>query len=169
MHLGYIRDTTSHAVLSSLGIYDSADTSRDATRVVAWQAGEQDRARNAEYEGRCLPQPLHTSEDGRLGTMKFNGLLEWLQTQLERKAPPAEKESKPPKAERAVEDMAKEDARAPTQASKVDEAPDALPAEGVSEQPVVYDEGVAPPEPELEVGESEENEAMETGHVHEEL
>lgn len=39
MFLGYIRDTTSHDILTSLGIYNAADTTRDATRAVVWQAG----------------------------------------------------------------------------------------------------------------------------------
>lgn len=39
MHIGYIRDTPSHDVLTSLGIYDAADTSRDTPRAVVWKAG----------------------------------------------------------------------------------------------------------------------------------
>lgn len=39
MFLGYIRDTTSHDILTSLGIYNAADTTKDATRAVVWQAG----------------------------------------------------------------------------------------------------------------------------------
>ena len=55
LHLGYIRDSTKHAVLTSLGIYDEKDTSRDATRVVIWRAGEKDRAAIEEYGGSACP------------------------------------------------------------------------------------------------------------------
>ncbi|WWC60512.1 protein disulfide-isomerase domain [Kwoniella dejecticola CBS 10117] len=66
MHLGFVRDTTSHSILSSLEIYDSADTAKDATRVVSWPAEATSHESLAEFEG----------------AMKFNALLEWLQFQL---------------------------------------------------------------------------------------
>ncbi|WWD05512.1 protein disulfide-isomerase domain [Kwoniella europaea PYCC6329] len=66
MHLGFVRDTTSHSLISSLGIYDSADTTKDATRVVSWPAETTSKEGLTEYEG----------------AMKFNALLEWLQFQL---------------------------------------------------------------------------------------
>ncbi|WVQ97226.1 hypothetical protein IAU59_004336 [Kwoniella sp. CBS 9459] len=66
MHLGYVRDTTSHTVLSSLGVFDSSDSARDATRVVAFPAGATSKDGLAEYDG----------------ALKFNALLEWLQAQL---------------------------------------------------------------------------------------
>jgi hypothetical protein len=50
MLLGYIRDTSSHSVLSALGVYDSADSSRDATRVVVWQP-DASRVELIEYDG----------------------------------------------------------------------------------------------------------------------
>jgi protein disulfide-isomerase A6 len=50
MLLGYIRDTKAHDVLASLGIYDSSDSSRDATRTVVWQPGAE-RAELVEYDG----------------------------------------------------------------------------------------------------------------------
>ena len=50
MHLGYIKDSTSHAVLSALGIYDAADTSRETTRAVVWAPGAE-QAELVEYEG----------------------------------------------------------------------------------------------------------------------
>ncbi|EAL22044.1 hypothetical protein CNBC1820 [Cryptococcus deneoformans B-3501A] len=70
LHLGYVRDTTSHEVLSSLGIYDSTDTTRDGTRVVAWSPGSQS-GEFVEYDG----------------ILKFNALLEWLQTTFPSAAP----------------------------------------------------------------------------------
>ncbi|WWD18130.1 protein disulfide-isomerase domain [Kwoniella shandongensis] len=69
MHLAYIRDTTSHSILTSLGIFDSADTTKDGTRVVAWPGGVQERSNLTEYQG----------------ALKFNALLEWLQAQLDGK------------------------------------------------------------------------------------
>ncbi|WWC87965.1 protein disulfide-isomerase domain [Kwoniella dendrophila CBS 6074] len=66
MHLGFVKDTTSHSLLSSLGVYDAADTTRDATRIVAWPAEATSKDGLTEYEG----------------AMKFNALLEWLQFQL---------------------------------------------------------------------------------------
>ena len=50
MFLGYIRDTTSHDILTSLGIYDSSDTTRDATRAVVWKVGA-DKPELVEFEG----------------------------------------------------------------------------------------------------------------------
>ncbi|WWC68438.1 protein disulfide-isomerase domain [Kwoniella pini CBS 10737] len=66
MHLGFVRDTPSRSVLSSLGVYDAADTAKDATRVVSWPAEATSSEGLVEYEG----------------AMKFNALLEWLQFQL---------------------------------------------------------------------------------------
>ncbi|WVQ85600.1 protein disulfide-isomerase domain [Cryptococcus sp. DSM 104549] len=79
MHFAYIRDTTSHGVLSSLGIFDSSDTTRDGARVVAWPAGAQSRAGLVEYDG----------------TLKFNGLLEWLQFQIDGTTPPPSSSGSP--------------------------------------------------------------------------
>jgi protein disulfide-isomerase A6 len=50
MLLGYIRDTSSHSVLSALGVYDSADSSRDATRVMVWKP-DASRVELIEYDG----------------------------------------------------------------------------------------------------------------------
>lgn len=50
MLLGYIRDTTSHDILTSLGIYNSADTTRDATRAVVWNVGA-NKPELVEFEG----------------------------------------------------------------------------------------------------------------------
>lgn len=50
MLLGYIRDTKAHEVLSSLGIYDAKDTTRDATRAVVWQPGAE-KGELVEYDG----------------------------------------------------------------------------------------------------------------------
>ncbi|WVR05653.1 protein disulfide-isomerase domain [Kwoniella sp. DSM 27419] len=81
MHLGFVRDTTSHAVLSSLGVYDPDDTTRDATRVVSWPVGGA-KDSLVDYEG----------------GLKFNALLEWLQSQLDGTASPsAEKRTPKPK------------------------------------------------------------------------
>lgn len=55
MHLAYIKDTASHAVISSLGIYNPEDTSRDNTRAVFWPAGAS-LTQGVEYDG-----ALHTS------------------------------------------------------------------------------------------------------------
>ncbi|RSH92698.1 hypothetical protein EHS25_008143 [Saitozyma podzolica] len=71
MLLGYIRDTSSHSVLSALGVYDSADSSRDATRVVVWQP-DASRVELIEYDG----------------VMKFNALLEFLQSHIDGTATP---------------------------------------------------------------------------------
>jgi protein disulfide-isomerase A6 len=50
MFLGYIRDTTSHDILTSLGIYNSADTTRDATRAVVWKVGAE-KPELVEFDG----------------------------------------------------------------------------------------------------------------------
>ena len=50
MHLGYIRDTPSHEVLASLGLFDPADTSRDGARAVVWQTGAS-KPELIEYQG----------------------------------------------------------------------------------------------------------------------
>jgi len=50
MFLGYIRDTTSHEIINSLGIYNSADTTRDTTRAVVWKVGA-DKPELVEFEG----------------------------------------------------------------------------------------------------------------------
>ena len=51
MSLGYIRDTTSHSVISSLGVYDPKDTARDPIRAVVWQPGAH-RTEVIEYDGK---------------------------------------------------------------------------------------------------------------------
>ncbi|OCF33217.1 protein disulfide-isomerase domain [Kwoniella heveanensis BCC8398] len=82
MHLGFVRDTTSHTVLSSLGVFDPDDSAKDATRVVAFPAGATSKDGLAEYQG----------------ALKFNALLEWLQGQLDGTNPPSsQSESKQPK------------------------------------------------------------------------
>jgi protein disulfide-isomerase A6 len=53
MFLGYIRDTTSHDILTSLGIYNSADATRDATRAVVWKVGA-DKPELVEFEGMSI-------------------------------------------------------------------------------------------------------------------
>lgn len=50
MFLGYIKDTTAHDILTSLGIYNSADTTRDATRAVVWNVGAE-KPELVEFEG----------------------------------------------------------------------------------------------------------------------
>lgn len=56
--LGYIRDTTSHDILTSLGIYNSADTTRDATRAVVWKVGAE-KPELVEFEGTYRQHQLH--------------------------------------------------------------------------------------------------------------
>lgn len=115
MLLGYIRDTSSHSVLSALGVYDSADSSRDATRVVVWQP-DASRVELIEYDGECarldtvptLSTPLRPwSMSGRnwwltfAGVMKFNALLEFLQSHIDGTATPpsgSDQRQKPVKA-----------------------------------------------------------------------
>ena len=62
MLLGYIRDTTSHDILTSLGIYNSADTTRDATRAVVWKVGA-DKPELVEFEGMSLSANRVTAND----------------------------------------------------------------------------------------------------------
>lgn len=85
-HLGYIRDTPSHEVLASLGLFDPADTSRDGARAVVWEAGAS-KPHLVEYQG----------------VLKFNGLLEWLQAIVDGvPPPPVEKPTVTPKSETAA-------------------------------------------------------------------
>ncbi|OWZ55545.1 protein disulfide-isomerase domain [Cryptococcus neoformans var. grubii Br795] len=98
LHLGYVRDTTSHDVLSLLGIYDSADTTRDSTRVVAWSPGSQ-RGEFVEYDG----------------ILKFNALLEWLQTTFTSAAPSNTKQRPIKAPQPTVKSTNKEKEQIPTQ------------------------------------------------------
>ena len=50
LHLGYIKDSASHEVISALGIHDPSDSTRDNTRAVVWQPGAH-RSELIEYEG----------------------------------------------------------------------------------------------------------------------
>ncbi len=59
MSLGYVRDTTSHAIKSSLGVYDPADTARDPIRAVVWQPGAH-RTEVVEYDGESGFSVCHT-------------------------------------------------------------------------------------------------------------
>ncbi|OXB38562.1 protein disulfide-isomerase domain [Cryptococcus neoformans] len=99
LHLGYVRDTTSHDVLSLLGIYDSTDTTRDGTRVVAWSPGSQ-RGEFVEYDG----------------ILKFNALLEWLQTIFTSAAPSNTKQKPIKSPQPTVKSTTKEKEKIPTQA-----------------------------------------------------
>ncbi|OXG21085.1 protein disulfide-isomerase domain [Cryptococcus neoformans Tu401-1] len=99
LHLGYVRDTTSHDVLSLLGIYDSADTTRDSARVVAWSPGSQ-RGEFVEYDG----------------ILKFNALLEWLQTTFTSAAPSNTKQRPIKAPQPTVKSTNKEKEQIPTQA-----------------------------------------------------
>ncbi|OWT40958.1 protein disulfide-isomerase domain [Cryptococcus neoformans] len=99
LHLGYVRDTTSHDVLSLLGIYDSADTTRDSTRVVAWSPGSQ-RGEFVEYDG----------------ILKFNALLEWFQTTFTSAAPSNTKQRPIKAPQPTVKSTNKEKEQIPTQA-----------------------------------------------------
>ncbi|ORY24662.1 thioredoxin-like protein [Naematelia encephala] len=165
MHLGYIRDTTTHSVLSALGVYNSSDTSRDTARAVVWQPGA-DRASLVEYDG----------------ALKFNALLEFLQNQLEKPSTPPPTSQQPnnaPEARQAKLDEAEKRDRERREklalnASKVEDAPEPQAAEGVSDESLVEDEtteGVAEPVPEAEASESEvvPEETEGSSVVHEEL
>jgi protein disulfide-isomerase A6 len=91
MLLGYIRDTSSHSVLSALGVYDSADSSRDATRVVVWQP-DASRVELIEYDGESARldtvPTVPTLSVALAGVMKFNALLEFLQSHIDGTATP---------------------------------------------------------------------------------
>ena len=115
--------------------------------------------------------------------MKFNALLEWLQAQLDDTAASNAKHSKSSgtskDARQAKLDEAekRDNARGGKQStgSKVEDAPDAVPAEGVLDTEPSYDESdlgqAAAPEPEaqFEVDENEGSEPLQTGVAHEEL
>lgn len=62
MQLGYIRDSTDHAVISSLGIYDPADTTKDTARAVVWQPGAS-RQEIIEYDGESISLPNSSMAD----------------------------------------------------------------------------------------------------------
>ncbi|TYJ55893.1 protein disulfide-isomerase domain [Cryptococcus floricola] len=191
MHLGFVRDTNTHDVLSSLGIFDPADATRDTARVVAWTAGA-DRAELVEYDG----------------ILKFNSLLEWLQSSFtssssssqdtpDQKAPKSESSPKPkakPDQDETARRRAKleeaerrdqvrrakaEAARAQVkavlenagkEASPVEAAPEAEPVEEIVkvDEPVEDEEVAAEPVPEEAPG-AGEVESENTGIVHEEL
>ncbi|WVF70862.1 protein disulfide-isomerase domain [Kwoniella sp. CBS 6097] len=120
MHLGFVRDTTSHTVLSSLGVFDPNDSARDATRVIAFPAGATNKDGLAEYEG----------------ALKFNALFEWLQGQLDGMNPssspgsasggkqsrPTDQAQKPLRAESASAGSDKKAQDAAARRAKMDEA-----------------------------------------------
>ncbi|WVQ71158.1 protein disulfide-isomerase domain [Cryptococcus sp. DSM 104548] len=192
MHLGFVRDTNTHDVLSSLGIFDPADATRDSARVVAWKAGA-DRAELVEYDG----------------ILKFNYLLEWLQSSFTSSSsssqdtssqkPPLKADSSPkPKAKSEQDEIARRRAKleeaerrdqarrakaeaaraqikavleeAGEEASPVEAAPEAEPVEEIVtvDEPVKDEPGPAEPVPE-EVPGGEEVESENTAIVHEEL
>ncbi|RXK42578.1 protein disulfide-isomerase domain [Tremella mesenterica] len=66
IHMGYIKDTPSHEVLFLLGLYDPKETTRDGARTIIFSPGAS-LSDGQEYDG----------------VLKFNGLLEWLQSQLD--------------------------------------------------------------------------------------
>ena len=163
MHLGYIRDSTSHSVLNSLKIYDPQDTSRDPTRAVVWRAGEQDHAAMVEYEGLLSLHTVAGSSDARAGAMKFNGILEWLQLLTVSNPSPKQQKQEPVK-------MPEPEAEPRIVPSPVEEAPDALPAEGVSDElPIRLESAAAAPEPEAEFAEEAGQTPQETEMRHVEL
>ena len=101
-------------------------------------------------------------------------MLEWLQTQITNPSQPSRKQQPvkvpaPDVGERTEQ----------PNASPVEDAPDALPAEGVSDEqtstdgsPVLEEGEAAAPEPKAESTpdqEESEQEPMETGRIHEEL
>lgn len=86
MHLGYVKDSAAHDMLTTLGIYDPKDTARDATRAVFWAAGAS-RGELVEYDGMSVTInrpgfPLS------IGAFKFNALLEWYTALLDGQTPP---------------------------------------------------------------------------------
>lgn len=102
--------------------------------------------------------------------MKFNALLDWLQTEMS-------SPSSAPKRRKSVE-VPEQDVEERTEQpnpSRVEDAPDAIPAEGLMDDHEVVGEsarsesGAAPPEPEAESVDPVGEEAAETGRPHEEL
>lgn len=85
--MGYIRDTPEHGIISSLGVYDPSDTSRDPVRAVFWPKGAK-RSQLVEYDGEHLVHALLLVDHvryaaDRTGAFKFNALLEWITAQLD--------------------------------------------------------------------------------------
>ena len=109
-----MRDTTSHDVLSLLGIYDSADTTRDSTRVVAWSPGSQ-RGEFVEYDGEAGHSFAAIIPDKKKGILKFNALLEWLQTTFTSAAPSNTKQRPIKSPQPTVKSTNKEKEQIPTQ------------------------------------------------------
>ncbi|WVN85459.1 uncharacterized protein L203_100605 [Cryptococcus depauperatus CBS 7841] len=198
IHFGFIRDTSSHDVLASLGIYDPADSTKDGVRVVAWKEGAE-RSEFIEYDG----------------ILKFNSLLEWLQSfvsgsplptpdlQQSQKRKHTKTDASSSRAGNAGEDAAsvrkakleeaerrdkarrekvvtdtilhdqvEASAEQEKQASPVEEAPDALPEQSAEEeqaQALRHDDAPKPdPIPE-DVPVQEGEESKSSGVVHEEL
>jgi len=181
--MGFIKDSSSHAVLSSLGIYNSADTTRDNTRAVFWHP-EAHRTEVVEYDG-----PL-----------KFNALLEWLQSHIDGKQAGRSEQAKPKtnddhasagknadssaadakarrqakldEAERRDQARRQKAAEGATRASKVEDAPKAVPEDGVEESQVTNDQtggGAADPVPEMEAMEGNSAQEAQETIMHEEL
>ncbi len=103
-----------------------------------------------------------------VGVMKFNAMLAWLQSQLAvPAASPKAAEQKPLQAPEPERGEQTEEINP----SPVEDAPDAVPAEGVSAKlPVVPESEAAEPEPEAEAEPMETGqEAEETARSHEEL
>lgn len=114
--------------------------------------------------------PLFASDppsESTLGAMKFNGMLEWLQTQLTASPPPTQKQKqKPAKVPEPQVEQRTEDLKP----SPVEDAPDALPAEGVSDESAIIPQAeAAPPEPEMEIMDEAGQTPMETEMRHQEL
>ena len=158
MHFGFVRDTPKHGVLSALGVYDPKDTTRETTRAVYWNAGSPDVKEVMEYTGaRCLLQ-FHlgwTKLRGLIGALKFNALLEWLQS---------------PDLGSKKRSQAAEQDRSTGTASEV-EAPEPVPAEGVEDEGIAAEAGHRAADPEAQQGvEGQESmdEPVET-RAHEEL
>jgi len=135
--------------------------------------------------------------------LKFNALLEWLQSHIDGTAPPPSNKPKPRSTEGGSSDGQKADSSASdakarrqakldeaerrdqarrqkaaqggsgaTKASKVDEAPKAVPEETVEEVPVTYDQtggGAADPVPEKEAMDAGSAKKAEETIMHEEL
>ncbi|KAK4686384.1 hypothetical protein P7C73_g3754, partial [Tremellales sp. Uapishka_1] len=181
MHLGYIKDTASHSLLSSLGLYDAKDSSKDTARAVIWNGGVPNRAEVIEYDG----------------VLKFNALLEWLNSHLDSPSSPPtgqkplagvptsdtpeEKAAKLAKLQAKLDEEERRDrarrekvAAGSTEPSRVEEAAEAVPGEAVTEEMVggsVVDEAAPPIPPaaaEVETAE-EQDEPVQTGHVGDEL
>ncbi|KAL7423661.1 hypothetical protein Q5752_001243 [Cryptotrichosporon argae] len=164
-HLGYIKDTASHGVLSAVGMSASADNAR----LVFWQPGSTDLKAVEQYDG----------------ALKFNGILEWLESHLgaskksstEPKPKPKAKDedaaARRAKAQAKLDqqDRRDQERRAKAQAkpaTPVEEA-QAVPPAGAEEAVLSDDDGAAAnPEPPQKPGQ-DESAAAQTGHVHEEL